>query len=64
MRNTVKFSIVVSKILRDRIDVLARKGLITRNKWIVRTLTRKARLKRLATNSKILGEPDDKHTAD
>jgi len=29
--------------LRDRIDTLAQKGLITRNRWIVKALTREAR---------------------
>jgi predicted HicB family RNase H-like nuclease len=38
-------SIRITKELDDRINILAKKGLITKNKWIVRTLTREAGLK-------------------
>jgi predicted DNA-binding protein len=45
MINTVRFSIVMPIELKERIDILAKKGLIKRNKWIVRTLAREAKLK-------------------
>lgn len=45
MKSTVKFSIVMPIALKNRINILARKGLITRNKWIVRTLSRESHYK-------------------
>ena len=39
----VHISIKMPVGLRGRIDTLAQKGLITRNKWIVKALTREAR---------------------
>jgi predicted DNA-binding protein len=43
-KNVVR-SVRMSVELDKRIDDLSKKGLITKNKWIVRTLTREAGLK-------------------
>ena len=40
MKTTVRFSVVMPIALKDRINTLAHKGLVTRNFWMVRTLTR------------------------
>lgn len=47
MKNTVKFSVVMSIALKDWLDTLAKKEGITRNKLIVSSLTRVSRLKPL-----------------
>jgi predicted DNA-binding protein len=44
VKNVVR-SVRMSVELDKRIDDLSKKGLITKNKWIVRTLTREAGLK-------------------
>ena len=43
--NSVVVSVKMPIILKVRIDTLARKGITTRNGWIVRTLKREAGLK-------------------
>lgn len=45
MKTTVRFSIVMPVILKDRINTLALKGMVTKNFWIVRTLTRESKSK-------------------
>jgi len=46
MKTTVKFSVVMPVSLKERIDVLAHKGLTNRNHWIVRTLIRESKPKK------------------
>ena len=44
MKN-VNVSVKMPEDLKQRIDVLAKKGLTNRNHWIVRTLAREAKIK-------------------
>ena len=41
----VNVSVKMPKALKERIDILAKKGLTTRNHWIVKTLAREAKPK-------------------
>ena len=44
MKN-VNVSVKMPIELKERIDILATKGITTRNHWIVRTLAREAKIK-------------------
>ena len=46
MKTTVRFSIVMPIALKDRINTLAHKGMVTKNFWIVRTLARESKPKK------------------
>ena len=43
MKNTVVVPVRMPVGLKERVDVLARKGLTTRNHWIVNALAKKSR---------------------
>lgn len=45
---SVVVSVKMPVTLKDRIDTLAHKGLTNRNHWIVRTLTRESKAKKLS----------------